>query len=93
MKILKWLIGVPAGIFALMVVWQLLSKHVNIQGGSGPAPNFIERTAADCQSEVNSLYVSGRESAAIALKAECDALPKQTNPGKVYGPNGWEPAK
>jgi hypothetical protein len=79
LKIMAWIIGLPIGIFVLMVIYQLLP--------GGPTPTYMETEVANCKREVNSTYVGGNTAKAIGMKTECDALERSThkpNPSATY---------
>lgn len=77
MKILKWVVGVPAGIFAIVVVWQLIF-------GSGK--DGAQRALSDCYAEANS-YLQSDPGRAVSTQGRCENMNRALNPpnpGAVY---------
>lgn len=70
MKVLKWVIGVPVGLFVLAFV--LFAINDSISGGD--KPSYFQSQIDDCRRQARSLYASGDKAKSRAVNAECDTL-------------------
>lgn len=81
MKILGWIIGLPAIMFVILMI---------LQWGNQRPQTVFGTSVEDCKAAAREFVISD-PARAVRMQSECDAISKpQPNPGKVYGPNGWE---